>query len=188
MPHKFDPRHMAKLEERKKILPPKEVLLELGLKAGEVMIDVGAGAGYFSMPASEIVGDKGWVVALDNSEGMIEELASRVRTSGAGNIEIVLSKEYDLIVADNTADFALLCTVLHEVEDKILFLDAVRKAMKPNGRLAIVEWTKKPMEMGPPLQDRLDGPEALDLLKRLGLHDIRLKDYNEYFYFATAVN
>jgi len=95
MPHKFDPQHMAKLDERKKILPPKEILLELGLKAGEVMIDIGAGSGYFSIPAVEIVGEKGGVIAVDNSKEMINELSTRVGKSGSGNIEIVLSAEQE---------------------------------------------------------------------------------------------
>jgi FkbM family methyltransferase len=187
MPHKFDPKHMAKLEERRKILPPEEILLELGLKAGEIMIDIGAGSGYFSIPAAEIVGDKGRVIAVDNSKEMIDELSSRVDKSGSGNIEIVLSKEYDLAVKESMGDFVFISTVLHEVEDKIIFLNEIKKVMKPKGNLAIVEWIKKPMEKGPPIHDRIDASEITELLKQLGFHDIRQKDYNNYFYFVTAV-
>jgi ubiquinone/menaquinone biosynthesis C-methylase UbiE len=187
MPHKFDPHNMAKLEERRKIMPPGDILLVLGLKSGETMIDIGAGSGYFSLPASEIVGEKGNVIAIDTSKEMIEELASQVKKSSAQNITVVLSQEYDLAVEDNQSDFAFICTVLHEIEDKILFLKAVRNVMKPNSKLAIVEWAKKPMEKGPPLQDRIGMPEAEDLLNGLGFHGIHATVYNEYFYFVTTV-
>ncbi len=159
----------------------------MGLKDGDVMIDIGAGSGYFSIPASEIVGDNGRVIGVDNSKEMIEELSSRVDKSGSRNIEIVLSKEYDLAVKESRGDFVFISTVLHEVEDKILFLKEVKKVMKPKGKLAIVEWIKKPMEKGPPIQDRIDSSESADLLLKIGFHEIHSKEYNDYFYFVTAV-
>jgi precorrin-6B methylase 2 len=103
MPHKFNPHNMKKLEERKKILPPGKVLMELALSRGDVMVDVGAGSGYFSIPASEIVGEKGRVIAVDNSKEMIQELKSRTKALGIENIEIIVSNEYDLLVDDDTA-------------------------------------------------------------------------------------
>jgi len=91
------------------------------------------------------------------------------------------------MVGKTITDFALICTVLHEVEDKIIFLKAVKNVMKPNSTLAIVEWSKKPMEKGPPINDRIDALGTKGLLQQLGFHDIRSKDYNEYFYFVTAL-
>jgi len=187
MPHKFDPRNLKKLEERKQILPPEEVLRDLGLRPGETMIDIGAGAGYFALPAAAIIGGTGSVIAVDTSREMLEELASRVLNAGAKNIEIVLSSEYQMAVPDGIADFAFLCTVLHEVEDKERFLSSVQKTMKSGGRLAIVEWIKVPMEKGPPEQDRIDSAEAASYLKHLGFENITPRKYNEYFYFVTAV-
>jgi ubiquinone/menaquinone biosynthesis C-methylase UbiE len=187
MAHKFDPRNMRKLEERKKILPPKQILIELGLKPNDVMIDIGAGAGDFSIPASEVVGINGRVIAIDTSEAMLLEFKKRIRKSDPGNIVIVQSQEYNLIVDDNTADFALICTVLHEIENKILFLEKVRNVIKPGGRLAIIEWARKPMDQGPPLEDRIDKSEAEAFLKQAEFHEIQAKDYNDFFYYATAV-
>jgi ubiquinone/menaquinone biosynthesis C-methylase UbiE len=187
MPHKFDPQNMKKLEERKKILPPMEVLIELGLGPGDVFVDIGAGTGYFSLPALDIVEENGRVIAVDTSREMLDELESRVKSAGASNIEIIQSDEYDLKVADSSASFAFICTVLHEVEDKILFLTAIQKAMKTGGRLAIVEWIKQPMEKGPPPQDRIDISEAADMARQTGFRSIQSRAYNEFFYFVTAL-
>jgi|SRR5208337_4219667 len=187
MAHKFDPRNIGKLEERKKILPPKKILIELGLRPDDIMIDIGAGAGDFSIPASEIVGINGRVIAVDTSEAMLLEFKKRIRKSNPQNIIIVLSREYDLMVDDNTADFALICTVLHEVEDKILFLEKVLNAIKPGGRLAVVEWARRPMDQGPPLEDRIDKSETTAFLQQIDFHEIQTKDYNDFFYYAIAV-
>lgn len=187
IPHKFDPRNLKKLEERRNILPPHEVLRELGLGPGETMVDVGAGAGYFSLPAAEIVGGAGLVIAVDTSREMLEELASRAREACAENIEIVLSSEYSMGVPDGIGDLALLSMVLHEVEDKTRFLSAVRETVKRGGRLAIMEWIKKPMEKGPPLHDRIDEVEASGLLRSLGFTEIESRQYNDFFYLMTAM-
>jgi len=188
MPHKFNPAHIDRLDnpERKIILPSKEILLELGLRPDDYMIDIGAGTGYFSIPASEIVGKNGMVYAVDNSIGMIEVLKSRVAKSGAKNIKIILSQEYDLMLDDFIADLTLMCTVLHEIDDKQRFLLAVQRVMKSKSKLAIIEWSKKPMDMGPPLNDRMEMSLTQDLLKQLDFNDIEVADYNNYFYFATA--
>ncbi len=187
MPHKFDPRNLKKLEERKKILPPEEILRELGLAEGETMIDVGAGAGYFSLPAAGIVGASGRILAVDTSREMLDELASRAGEAGAKNIETALSSEYETGIPGESADFALLSTVLHEVEDRPRFLNEVRRTLKKGGRLAIVEWIRKPMEKGPPVNDRIDASEASEALKQLDFSDIRARNYNDFFYFVSAV-
>jgi ubiquinone/menaquinone biosynthesis C-methylase UbiE len=188
MPHKFNPANIDRLDnpERKIILPSMDILLKLGLRPDDVMIDIGAGTGYFSIPASKIVGNKGRVYAVDNSAEMIEVLKSRVAESGAKNITIIISEEYDLKLDDCIADLALMCTVLHEIDDKRRFLMAVQRIMKAKSRLAIIEWSKKPMNMGPPLNDRMEMSLTQDLLKQLDFNDIAVAEYNNYFYFATA--
>jgi SAM-dependent methyltransferase len=118
MAQKFNPAHMARLDspERKKILPANEILRAFGLSAGETMIDVGAGVGYFSIPASSIVGSSGKVIALDTSTEMIEEIQRRFLESGIENTEARISGEYEFGLESGIADFVLLSTVLHEVE------------------------------------------------------------------------
>ncbi len=162
-------------------------MIELGLKSNDVMIDIGAGTGDFSIPALKIVGTTGKVIAIDTSEAMLLELRKRIGSLDAQNLSIIQSQEYDLMVGDNSADFALICTVLHEIEDKITFLGKVRNVVKLGGRLAIVEWAKKPMDQGPPLQDRIEKSEVAALVQQTGFHEIHLKDFNDFFYYVKAI-
>jgi len=188
MAHRFNPSQIYKLEnpERRKILPPEEILIELGLCAGDIMLDIGAGTGYFSIPASRIVGADGRVLAVDSSKTMIRDLRARVKKSGARNIKIIHSLDYNFMTGKVFSDFILVSTVLHEVDDKIRFCRAVQDVMKPGSRLAVIEWSKRPMEMGPPMQDRLEPAEVTDVLSRLNFTDIKKIDYNDYFFFVTA--
>ncbi|OGH95706.1 MAG: hypothetical protein A2X42_09410 [Candidatus Margulisbacteria bacterium GWF2_38_17] len=188
MPHKFDPKNIGRLDnpERMKILPPKEILLDLGLKSDNIMLDIGAGIGYFTFPATEIVGNSGKVVAVDTSKEMLKELQSRVSQSCASNIEIVLSQEYDFPVNRSYFDFALMSTVLHEIEDKPRFLKAAGSVLKKNGTLAVIEWIKRPMERGPSVTDRIEVSEVEKLLVLSGFSEVKSWNYNEYFYLVVG--
>jgi len=188
MPHKFNPQNIHKLDnpERKKILPPEEILLELGLKANDIMIDIGAGIGYFSFPATKIVGNNGLVIAVDTSSEILEELKSRTLNSNIENIDIILSQEYNFMVNEKKGDFVFMAFVLHEIEDKNLFLKNINKIMKPKAKLAIIEWDKKVKDQGPPLDDRIDKGDVIMFLEQLDFKNIINIDYNDYFYFITA--
>ena len=67
MPRKFDPRNRELLlsEERHTQLQPRALLRQMGLKSGDIMADIGAGPGFFTVPAAEIVGERGMVLAAD---------------------------------------------------------------------------------------------------------------------------
>ncbi|MBI5588290.1 MAG: methyltransferase, partial [Deltaproteobacteria bacterium] len=66
MAHKFNPEHIARLlsTARKKAIDPEKVLCDAGLKEGDFFADIGSGPGFFSIPASKIVGVRGVVFAI----------------------------------------------------------------------------------------------------------------------------
>lgn len=188
MTHKFDPKNLQKLDnpKRKEMLPPDITLNQLGLKSGEVFLDIGAGTGYFSFPAASIVGRTGKVLAVDPSEPMVEEMRKRALQYDYPQVQIIRSLENDLKVPDHCADFGLMCSVLHEIDDKPGFLAMVKKALKPGATLAIIEWIKQPMDMGPPVDERFGLEETVRLLTDWGF-DITLKtEFSGKFYGVTA--
>jgi ubiquinone/menaquinone biosynthesis C-methylase UbiE len=189
MAEHFNHSLMAKLDspERKKILPPDVVLKKLAVLSGETVVDVGAGTGYFAMPATELVGPGGRVIAVDASREMADELGRRTAASGLANLEIVCSEEYAFGVASNTADLVLLATVLHEVDDKPRFLAEAKRVLKPGGRIGIVEWQAVETGRGPGLAERVAPAATGQLLRKTGFSSIALQDLNEFFYLATAI-
>ena len=150
MAHKFDPKNISRLDapDRKAILPPYELLKEIGLKLGDTFLDIGAGTGYFSIPATGLVGRKGKVIAVDSSPEMIAELNKRLSCCENTGVEVRQSDENDLKVDAATIDMAFMSVVLHEVEEKEQFIQAVKSVLKPGGNLAVIEWTQNLMEKG----------------------------------------
>jgi ubiquinone/menaquinone biosynthesis C-methylase UbiE len=161
--HKFSPQNAERLEnpDRHKLLQPQKTLAKFGLKPGMTFIDIGAGTGFFSRAAAEVVGKKGTVYALDMSEEMLEILK---RNGVRDNMKLLHSEEYRLPLPDATGDYALLSTVLHENPDVPKLLDEVARVTKPSGKIVILEWKKQDEESGPPKMERLGENELLPQL------------------------
>ena len=186
MPHKFDPKNMHKLEERLKLMPPDEIFSLINLQEGDVFLDIGAGPGGFSIPAASIVGDSGKVIALDISQEILDFLSEKVAEASVENIEIVLSEENNLKVPAQSADISFLCMVFHETTDPKLFLQKVFEATKIGGKIVIIEWAKKPMEKGPPVEDRLELDQVICSLEEAGFHEVSGDYLYDYFFFVTG--
>ena len=187
MPHKFEPEARARLtsEDRRKRLPPEAILREIGLKAGDTFVDIGAGTGFFALPAARMVGPTGRVFGLDTSPGMVEDLARAAAEEGLTNVEAVLSAETEARLPANAA-FYVLVNVFHELEDRAAYLDRIRESMGVRSRLVIIDYHKKKTEHGPPLADRVDAAEARALCEAHGLSVLKVWEANEEEYGLIA--
>jgi ubiquinone/menaquinone biosynthesis C-methylase UbiE len=191
MAHKFNPKNKEKLQskERRQNLPPDKVLTEVGLQPGQVFIDIGCGVGYFSIPASKIVGSRGRVYALDTSVEMTEFLKAELKALSIKNVGVENSTEYGFPLKDSIGEMLLMSMVLHEVEDKRRFLQEAHRTLKSGGKIIILEWVKKETEQGPPLIHRLDPQETKDYLIEAGFKYPRLiniEDMAKSFYLIAA--
>lgn len=188
MTHKFEPKDYVKLEnpERYKKLPPKEILYEKGLNSGNYFLDVGAGTGYFSFPASEIVGENGKVFATDISKEMLEELERRIVEKGVTNIQTINTKENEVGVNHQIIDFALICFVFHEFYEKSEFLKKISAVVKENGTICIIDWAKKETVNGPPIDHRVSIDEAVLALQSIGLKKITLEEKGDSYYIVLG--
>ncbi len=169
--------------QRRQLLPAAEILEGIGLRAGQTFLDVGAGAGYFALPATGMVGPDGRVIAVDVSARMIDEL--RRRALGL-SLEARVCGEFDPGVAPASVDVALMAFVLHESADPLRLLRAVTAALAPDGRLAVLEWLPKPTGMGPPLAERLAPADGRKLLEDAGLRVFDEAEINAAHYRLLA--
>ncbi len=188
MAHKFHPDNKSKLnsEERRKILPPEQVLSEFGLTQGDIVADVGCGIGFFSLPAVEFVGEQGKVYALDISSDMIETLQQKKEQKQLNNLIPMVTEENNLKLSEHTATFALLSTVLHEAENLHEFLAETKRILQPGGKIAIIEWKYQQTEKGPPIDHRLSPEQINKMLEELNFLGIRSCDFNDNFYTVSA--
>lgn len=180
----FNPENSHLLDSKSRLeeLPPENVLEFMEVKKGDILVDVGAGTGYFSIPALKYVGKDGKVFAVDISEKMINIIKNKIK--GKDNIKLILSKTYKINLPSKIADKILLAFVVHEVEDKKLFLKEIDRLLKEEGTLAIVEWEKKETDRGPPLSERLDKKDLIDLMSEFNYKMLKYKKLNNYNYIC----
>jgi ubiquinone/menaquinone biosynthesis C-methylase UbiE len=129
--------------EREDEEQPAKVLEALELKGGEVVADLGAGAGFFSFKMSPKVGEKGKVLAVDIQDEMIAELQKRIRKLKLSNVETVKCTETDPKLPEGGVDLVLMVDVYHELSYPYEVMTAIRKALKPGGRVVLVEYRKE---------------------------------------------
>ncbi|MCL7412883.1 MAG: class I SAM-dependent methyltransferase [ANME-2 cluster archaeon] len=119
MSHKFDAKKVAVLDDpgRKEFLDPETILDMLDLNENAVFVDIGAGTGYFALPAAVRVRE---VYALDILDEMVEALRSRARSENMNNLKPMKSGESSFPLADNVADVVFMANVFHELDDHTL--------------------------------------------------------------------
>jgi SAM-dependent methyltransferase len=121
------------------------VLKKVGLKAGQTILDFGCGPGIFTIPAAQIAGENGAVIALDVRSQPLERIREKGANAGLKNIKTLLLEGPNLNtgLADESVDVILVFDMLHSVADRPgLFLE-LHRVLKENGFLSIF-----PMHMG----------------------------------------
>ena len=122
---------------------PDEMLAALEIEPGSIVADVGAGVGYHTWRLSEIVGPSGRVIAEDIQPGMLELLRGNIAERNLSNVDIVLGTPTDPRLGEGTLDLVLMVDVYHEFSDYRTVMRAIRTALKPDGRVVLVEFRKE---------------------------------------------
>jgi ubiquinone/menaquinone biosynthesis C-methylase UbiE len=127
-------------EERVSEERPQEMLEQLQLKPGMAVCDMGCGDGYHSFLMAPLVGPDGKVVAVDIQPQMLQALSRKMRQSSVQNIETILGELWDPKLPENSIDLLLMVDVYHEFSHPVQMLEAMHKALKPEGVIALVEF------------------------------------------------
>lgn len=114
-------------------------LLRGFVRPGMTVLDFGCGPGFFSMPAAEMVGPEGRVMAVDLQQGMLDLLAAKIAASPVGNRVSIYRCEKDRIGVEGPVDFALAMYVIHEVPDKTAFFREIFAILRPGARMLVGE-------------------------------------------------
>ncbi len=122
---------------------PAKVIEALELKGGEVVADLGAGSGYFTFRLAPKVGEKGKVLAVEIQDEMIAELKKRIDKNKVTNVETVKCTESDPRLPEAGVDIVLMVDVYHEIAFPYEVMTAIRKALKPGGRMVFIEYRKE---------------------------------------------
>ncbi|SIO43694.1 Methyltransferase domain-containing protein [Singulisphaera sp. GP187] len=119
---------------------PEAMLDALKIKPGSTVADVGAGVGYTSLKLARRVGSDGIVLATDVQPEMLQMLAANARAAGLKNVRPIRCTSTDTKLPEGKVDLVLMVDVYHECVDPETTLQGVLKALKPGGRLVLVEF------------------------------------------------
>lgn len=144
-----------------------ETVERLGLKARDSVLDIGCGTGLNLPLLVEAVGPTGRVVGLDYSEGMLREARRRVESNGWSNVELVQGDAALLERVGGPFDAVMSTWALGIVDDLPAALERAVDALKPGGRLAILDFRNTQAKRG--LRRRLVDPVLHKLLLWSGI-------------------
>ena len=182
----LDPKsYIALLEDPKReaYQKPHEVLMALALKQGEVVADVGAGSGYFSFRFAQHVGDQGRVYAVDVSPDMILHMNRRIREAGVKNVITVLAPPDDPLLADASVDRIFICDTWHHIDRQAEYLALLRKVLKPRGQLVMIDFQKRELPVGPPMEMKVAQEDLVRQLEGAGFQLVKEHTFLPYQYF-----
>jgi ubiquinone/menaquinone biosynthesis C-methylase UbiE len=173
--------------ERARETDPFGLLRWAGLLAGGTVVDYGAGPGFFTLPAAEVVGSSGQVVAVDLEPRMRDEVARRAQLLGCQNIE-VLDPEGAKRLPAGVASLVIAALLLHDLsaEERKAVLPELRRLCAPDGRLLVVEWVAPGGLEGPSTHNRFAAADLTALLRRHGFRPGRPQHLGAKYFALTA--
>ncbi len=178
--HKFDPekRKILNSKQRQEIMPPAQVLMDIGVGSHTVWADIGCGTGFFTIPLANEVKE---VYALDIRAEMLSDLSESLAQLQIHNVKVLQSEESRLPLSDRRVDGILTSLVLHEVEQPIEFFRELNRVLQTGGRLVVIEWAKASTEMGPPLEHRLSIQQLDDWALSTGFVKVKSWEWSDNY-------
>jgi ubiquinone/menaquinone biosynthesis C-methylase UbiE len=182
-----DPKaYIAALDDPKRDVyqKPHEVMQALAVQEGEIVADIGAGSGYFSMRLSHHVGASGRVYAVDVSPEMIRHLHTRVRDMALLNVSPILALPDDPLLPQPVDRF-LIVDVWHHIEDQSGYLERMKKLLKPRGQVVMIDFQKRELPVGPPVGMKIAREELLRQMEAHGFRLAKEHTFLPYQYFLV---
>jgi ubiquinone/menaquinone biosynthesis C-methylase UbiE len=145
----FPPQDLGLLEQSDRTLwqKPDQIMDAVHVAERSTVADIGAGAGWFTIRLAQRVGPNGRVYAQDVQRLMLDAIKRRVQREGLQNVTTVQAHGNDPNLPAKTLDAILMVDAYQEVENRVIYLRNLANALKPTGRIGIVNW--KPGRGGP---------------------------------------
>lgn len=116
------------------------VLEALQIEPGSSMADVGIGSGLYTLAFANAVGESGTVFAVDVQDYFLEHVRDKAKKAGANNVTFVKAQQRTANLDPGSVDTIFMCDVFHHVEYPRTYLASLYAALKPGGRLAVIDF------------------------------------------------
>jgi arsenite methyltransferase len=185
--HRNSKAYIAFLEDPKRdeYQKPHEVIMALDLKEGERIADIGAGSGYFAFRIARHVGETGRVYAVDISPEMIIHMNRAIRDMGLTNVTTVLAPPDDPLLPDKSIDRFFICDTWHHIENQAQYLALVKKMLRPNGQVVMIDFEKRELPVGPPTEMKIAKDDLIAQMRANGFELVKEHTFLPYQYFLV---
>lgn len=177
----FSPNNWERLvsADRERMLPVESFIELSKPQASEIWADIGCGPGYFTLPIAERVKK---IYAIDISDEMLQVCRNRALEKKITNIEYVKIKNERLPFSKQFFDKILLVNVYHELEDSKKIINELKRTIKSDGRIYLIDWKYEEMEFGPPLEHRIPPDKVVDEFKQKNISLIEISEIYRFNY------
>jgi len=185
--HRDPKAYIGALEDPKRDVyqKPQEVLAALDIKPGEIIADIGAGSGYFTFRLAHHLGDKGKVYAVDVSPDMILHINRRIRDLKVTNVVSILADPDDPLIPVASVNRFFFSDSWHHIDNQTKYLSLMKKLLKPNGEVVMIDFHKKETPSGPPLKMRIAREDLLKQMESNGFRLAKEHSFLPYQYFLV---
>lgn len=162
---------------------PDEVLKHLHLRPGDVVVDIGARTGYFTRRFATTVGPQGKAIGLDIEPTMITYLNNDAHKRELANLSARQVPPNDPQLAPHSVDVVFLCDTYHHMQARPAYARLLARALKPGGRVVIVDFYKRELPLGPPIAWKVAPETVTEEFQQAGFHLARSVEFLPYQYF-----
>lgn len=158
--------------ERLRWIPPEHIWKLVVSSGGTRFVDIGAGTGYITFEVAKFAGEGVVIHALDIEPLMVKEMEEALPVELP--IKVMLVEKDVLPFADNSIDGVWLATLYHELDSPGRLLAEIRRILRPQGRLLVIDWDKKEeaCKHGPPLLHRVDLQTVITQMMGAGFNNV----------------
>lgn len=164
--HRFDPKHAAKLDDPKRLMwqPIDKIIRAIDVHTESRIVDFGCGTCYLSAPLAKKF-PEATVYAVDVSPEMLDMCKQKELPP---NLQLVEFKDGATSLEDKTADRIVIVNTMHELVEDVSALNEIIRIAADDSKFIIIDWKKKEMEFGPPVSERLDPGQVLQVVENMG--------------------
>ena len=164
---------------------PERVIAALDLKPGDVVADLGAGSGYFTLRLARTVSPRGRVYAVDIDRQLLEYIERRAKEEHLQNIQPILADPHDPKLPPSSVDLIFVCDTLHHISERPTYYPLLARALKPGGRLVNIDFQKHPLPVGPPVEMKISKRAMIGEARPAGFHLLKEYDFLKYQYYLV---
>jgi len=147
---------------------PAELIAALGLERGDVAADIGAGTGYFEGHLARAVGADGSIYAVEVEPSLVTHLRERAETEKLANVIPVLGSYDNPRLPAGAVDVILIVDTYHHIDARRDYFRRLRSALSSGGRVVVVDFYKRKLPVGPPIDHKLDRAQVKDEMVKAG--------------------